>query len=139
MRGAEELGNPQRRASREEAASQHAATMLYHTRVSGCVIRNKWTTNLIALACRHYIEGSFPMRSLLLGAALPALLLTGAFACDFNREAQQDQPTVVAECAGSNCMDPTTSEPSAADKRVDEKPTLQASGNKPDVPHPVQD
>ena len=75
------------------------------------------------------------MRSLLLGAALPALLLTGAFACDFNREAQQDQPTtVVADCGGSNCMDPTASEPSAA-----KKPTLQASGNKPDVPHPVQD
>jgi hypothetical protein len=84
------------------------------------------------------------MRSLLLGAALPALLVTSAFACDFNREARQDQPTVVADCGGSNCMvsdttNPTTPEPSAADKRVDEKPTLRAAGSKPDVPDPVQD
>jgi hypothetical protein len=84
------------------------------------------------------------MRSLLLGAALPILLLTGAFACDFNREARQDQATtVVADCTGTNCMvsnptDTTTPEPSAVDKRVPD-PVQDCTGSNCNKPDPVQD
>jgi hypothetical protein len=73
------------------------------------------------------------MRSLVLGVAVPALVMTGAFACDFNREARQDQPTVVADCSGASCMvseptDPAVPDPSAADKRVLVDPVQECAG-----------
>jgi hypothetical protein len=81
------------------------------------------------------------MRSLLLGVAVPALMITGAFACDFNREARQDQPTVVADCAGSGCTvsvptDPTAAEPSAAEKRISADPVQDCSGGTCANPNP---
>ncbi|HWX34494.1 MAG TPA: hypothetical protein VNZ53_44585 [Steroidobacteraceae bacterium] len=85
------------------------------------------------------------MRSLLLGAALPVLLLTSALACDFNREARQDQPTVVADCTGSGCMvsdptDKTVPEPSAAYRRAaPADPVQDCTGSNCKKPDPVRD
>lgn len=56
------------------------------------------------------------MRLLLATAAIPAFLLTGALACDFNHEAKTQATVTVADtrvpqvpadgCAGSNCAEP---------------------------------
>ena len=76
------------------------------------------------------------MRLLLATAAIPAFLLTGALACDFNHEAKTQATVTVADgngCAGSGCMvsgpqDPTAPR-SSVDTRVPQTPADGCSGS----------
>jgi hypothetical protein len=58
------------------------------------------------------------MKKLLLAAAISALTLSGAFACEHDRQAANTDRTTVA-CAGGNCQaNPTTSGKDVADEVV---------------------
>jgi hypothetical protein len=46
------------------------------------------------------------MRTLLLAAAVPAFLMTSAFACDYGKQAQTQSQISVAACQGNGCFVP---------------------------------
>lgn len=98
------------------------------------------------------------MRLLLATAAIPAFLLTGALACDFNHEAKTQATVTVADtrlpqapvqdCTGSNCAKPQSRQQIAdpdgggggSGNKLDQPPADQmavAAPSKPSVFGPI--